>query len=357
MEICQKLRAIYEINGEDGWLAGANDGRDGKDSRQPDDGNGPLTKKQKKEAKKLEKAVNRPKVLTQTEIEYVGSIIHLSSCDVGGVEPRNMDEVEEVEKCKYRFGMRCKQTVLTLYTIPDVRHKANVYKTGAKHQALKGLGSIPEAKFDFAKEMEGILNGLKITDLLKRNSKNRGLKGKDVRTFEFSVAELKTLIIEDLVLVKREETETRMRRAGYLRYTNRTSFNILEDRYTNKDWRTGERIVSPLAGSPQVGSATENVSECEQKENSPPCTYKGGDYRHLIYDHRRPGSPTKVERPVLARADGSCRESQDHAAEDDIGSPRIQAPDYPPVPRKKAKKKAREARRKERRKASEEVKE
>jgi len=298
VEICEKLRPVYEINGIDSSSALANgaphdqrdDRRDQNSARPPDEDDGrsifdsmAFTKKQRKEAKRLEKAVTRPKVITQAEVENIGSIIHLSSHGVGSMDPANMDEVEEIEKY--------------------LRYHANVYNMGVKRQTLKRFGSIQDADVDFEKEMERILNHLGITELLKHNTRNRGLKGKDLKTFETSVAELKVLIVEDLVLVKRDEMEMRMRRAGYLRYANRTSFNILEDRYTDKDWRTGERIISPLSEPLQMKNTIEDEAKFYEKENSPPWANNTGDYRHLTQGHRRFGSPTKIERPVLVGFD------------------------------------------------------
>ena len=55
---------------------------------------------------------------------------------------------------------------------------------------------------------------------------------------------LKHAVLEDIVLVNKDNAESRMRRAGYLRYTNKTSYGIVEERYTDKDWKTGEKFAS-----------------------------------------------------------------------------------------------------------------
>ncbi|KAG9193094.1 hypothetical protein G6011_03129 [Alternaria panax] len=86
-----------------------------------------------------------------------------------------------------------------------------------------------------------------------------------------------------------------MRRAGYLRYTNKTSYGIVEERYTNKDWKTGEKFAS---SSGDVSSAITPVNETsplpsEQYENqSPhrPRTAHSPDRRHLESSHKRVNS-------------------------------------------------------------------
>ena len=51
-----------------------------------------------------------------------------------------------------------------------------------------------------------------------------------------------------------------MRRAGYLRYTNKTAHSIVEDRYADKDWKTGERLSSNTSDSSGIVSPAEEVS-------------------------------------------------------------------------------------------------
>jgi hypothetical protein len=50
-----------------------------------------------------------------------------------------------------------------------------------------------------------------------------------------------------------------MRRAGYLRYTSKTAYGIVEDRYTDKDWKTGERITFSSSESSGLTSPTEEL--------------------------------------------------------------------------------------------------
>jgi hypothetical protein len=70
------------------------------------------------------------------------------------------------------------------------------------------------------------------------------LQGKELKTFLSLVDGFRQAVLEDIVLVNKDNAESRMRRAGYLRYTNKTSYGIVEKRYTNKDWKTGEKLAS-----------------------------------------------------------------------------------------------------------------
>jgi hypothetical protein len=224
LDICEQLRLVYELNGEYPSLIPAVEGPRDHDNAKPTDADDqsrnssvdslPITKKMRKDARKLSKAAGRSKVITYDEIEYVGSILHLLSSTVGADGPDNMTEVEKIEK--------------------HLRYNANVYTKGVKRSVLSNFANIPDAGLDFEHEMDRILDDLKVTDLLKRNTNNRGLQGKDLKNFESPFASLKTMIVEDLVMVKQDEMETRMRRADYLRYANRTSFAIIEDRYQIK---------------------------------------------------------------------------------------------------------------------------
>jgi hypothetical protein len=125
---------------------------------------------------------------------------------------------------------------------------------------LKKFAKIPDMDVDFDAEMERILDTFRITELAKRNFRNRGLHGKELKAFEVLVETFKSVIVEDLVLVKKDAMEVRMRRAGYLRYTNRTGYGIVQDRYTDKDWKTGERITSSSSDSSGLTSPSDDSS-------------------------------------------------------------------------------------------------
>lgn len=143
-----------------------------------------------------------------------------------------------------------------------LRYNANVYNRHASRQDLQRFAKIPDVDVDFDGEMERVLETFHVNELVKRNSKNRGLQGKERKHFENLVEAFKKKIVEDLVQVKKDTMETRMRRAGYLRYTSKTAYNIVEDRYTDKDWKTGERIASSISDSsgPDTPSETSITS-------------------------------------------------------------------------------------------------
>ncbi|KAF2179995.1 hypothetical protein K469DRAFT_292571 [Zopfia rhizophila CBS 207.26] len=210
-------------------------------------------------AKNLVKAASRPKVITSAEINYVGSVLHLRG-DIPGDEgaPSNPEEIEEIEL--------------------NLRYNAQVYTTSQPRAVVKGIARLENSEVDFEVEMDRILDVLKVTELLRSNSKNRGLKGKDLKTFESLVRRFKGIVVEDLVLMKKEEMETRMRRAGYLRYVNRYSFDIIEDRHKVIDWRTGERIVH---------TPDEDHVEYFNKGNTPPSQETGHLDPYVSHDERK----------------------------------------------------------------------
>jgi hypothetical protein len=302
--ICEQLRFVYELNGEHFSLIPAVEGPRDHDNAKTSDSDDrsrsssvdslPITKKLRKDAKKLAKAAGRSKVITYDEIEYVGSILHLLSSTVGADGPDNMREVDEIEK--------------------HLRHNANVYNKGVKRSVLSNFANIPDAGLNFEHELGRILDDLKVTDLLKRNTKNRGLQGKELKTFESLVASLTTMIVEDLGMVKRDEMETRMRRAGYSRYANRTSFAIFEDRYANKYRKTGERIIAfdtdaPLQTPVAKSSTNSTRTDMDQKENTPASTNNGPDLRHLTCSHKKVGFGGKDENVLPIGTDPSLKQA------------------------------------------------
>lgn len=146
-----------------------------------------------------------------------------------GASPANVEEMQLIEE--------------------HLRYNANVYNSHSSRKALKRFARIPEVNVDFEAEVERVLETFRITELVKRNFRNRGLQGKELKTFEKLVDAFRDAVVEDLVLVKKDVMEIRMRRAGYLRYTNKTAYNIVENRYAEKDWKTGERITSSASES------------------------------------------------------------------------------------------------------------
>ncbi|KAH6614183.1 hypothetical protein C7974DRAFT_72385 [Boeremia exigua] len=286
-ELVIQLRKIYESCGEADWTIPPVEPDDirrshsydlhptacdnGADSLAPDET--PISKRDRKDAKSLARAANRVKVVTQDEIRYVESVLHSAEGVSGGesTSPANLEELQLIEE--------------------QLRYNANVYNLSS-HRDLKRFAKIPDVEVDFDGEMERVLATFRITELVKRNVKNRGLQGKDLTIFENLVETFKSAVVEDLVLVKKDMMEVQMRRAGYLRYTSKAAYNIVEDRYTDKDWKTGERITASNSDSSGLDSLVGEPAipyECEPTIPSLPVlpSVKGPDQRHLLRVHTR----------------------------------------------------------------------
>lgn len=291
LKTCEHIRRIYESCGED-WPIIPHDGDDRGRSRSrgsnsfESDGRSstsddiPMKKKDKKEQKKQVRAASRSKVVTQEEINYISSVLHPVPSEQGNItHPNNPDEIEEIEQ--------------------HLKHKAQSYNdAGQKRCTSNRLTLTPDADIDFGAEMDRILDILRVSELLKRNDRNRGLRNKDLSTFKTLVAELRVQIIDDLILFKRDDLEIRMRKAAFLRYTNRASYDIMTDRYTEKDWKTGEKIRTAGSESPSSGSLAvvdeEDGDECEdftrtkEKLTMPrPSLLNNADRRHIEKPHQR----------------------------------------------------------------------
>ncbi|KAF1993587.1 hypothetical protein P154DRAFT_527655 [Amniculicola lignicola CBS 123094] len=177
------------------------------------------SRKELKLEKSLLKAAARHKVLTAQQIGHVGVVLH-SPFDtaVEDESPENDAEIEEIER--------------------NLVYNAHVYNTGQKRSILHGVCSIEAANLDFDKEMAKILDTFQVSQLLEKGKK----KGDNDKDLLEKVKTIKLAITEELVASKKEEMEVRMRRAGFLRFINRSSFEILEDRHRRIDWATGEKI-------------------------------------------------------------------------------------------------------------------
>ncbi|KAJ8112033.1 hypothetical protein OPT61_g5508 [Boeremia exigua] len=275
-ELVTQLRNIYEGCGETDWTvvpAEPGDSRDTTTNSLPPEET-PVSKRDRKDAKCLVRAAGRARVVTQEEIRYVDSILHSAEGVSGGDggSPANPEEMQLIEE--------------------HLRYNANVYNTQSSHRDLKKFAKIPDVDVDFEGEMERVLDTFRITELVKRNLRNRGLQGKELKNFEASVEVFKDAIVEDLVLVRKDMMEIRMRRAGYLRYTNKTAYSIVEDRYTEKDWKTGERITSSLSDSSGLTSLSEELTTpFEITSEVPllpaPVVATVPDRRHLQHIHTR----------------------------------------------------------------------
>ncbi|CAN9219811.1 unnamed protein product [Alternaria alternata] len=277
-DIAERLRAVYESCGEVDWNIVPDEfgpeerGR----VREPGHEDTPLSKREKKDAKRLVRAASRSRVITLEEIGYIDSVVHsaegTTSNDADG--PRNPEEVDEIER--------------------QLRYHAHVYSTQVNRRGLRKLAEAHEdtPDIDFEAEMERILETFHINKLLKRNTKTKGLQGKELKAFLNFVDGLKHAVLEDIVLVNKDNAESRMRRAGYLRYTNKTSYGIVEERYTDKDWKTGEKFAS---SSNDFSGAITPVHETsllpsEQFEDQSPCLPRiahSPDRRHLESSHKR----------------------------------------------------------------------
>ncbi|KAF2690521.1 hypothetical protein K458DRAFT_106687 [Lentithecium fluviatile CBS 122367] len=295
-DMAERLRSIYERCGEAWAIIPSNEPERGRARRRGSvslaSGAPQATKKNKKEKRRLARAASRRRVITLREIKYIESVLHPAST-VGDAEgPRNPEEIAEIEK--------------------HLRYNAQIYNTCSKRREMKEFALIPDVDVDFENEMDRILEILRVSELLKRNSKNRGLQGKELKHFEELVSAFKEHVVEDLLLLKKDEMEVRMRRASYLRFTNRASFDIVEERYAERDWRTGEKFSeSPAVCSVSSGSITAIDEEGEEDDEtavdwraeaglSPPPPH-GTDLRHLVGCHRRTGSGGKPEEFVSIR--------------------------------------------------------
>jgi hypothetical protein len=184
----------------------------------------PTSKRERKKKKCLTKAASRPAVVTQGEIQYIESVIHTTSISSSNHVFSNLEEVEDVKR-----QLRCET------------HSRNYQTTRKSTESSDGSH---DASLELSADSERILNELRVAELIKRNERNRGLRGKELRIFNAFVEAFQSLIMDDLVLVEKDRLEIEMRRAGYIRYTTRTSHNILDDRYKERDWRTGRKLVN-----------------------------------------------------------------------------------------------------------------
>ncbi|KZM23925.1 zinc ion binding [Ascochyta rabiei] len=287
-ELVVQLRSIYESCGEVDWTIVPAEPGDPRRGRPVDPSSGdsesdngsltpeetPVSKRGRKDAKCLVRAASRARVVTQEEIKYVDSVLHtaegISSND--RADPANLEDLQLIEA--------------------HLRYNANVYNHHASRHDLRKFAMIPDFDVDFDAEMERVLYTFRITELAKRNLKDRGLQGKELKEFDISVEAFRTAAVEDLVLVKKDTMEIRMRRAGYLRYTSKTAYQIVEDRYSDKDWKTGERIASSSSDSSSLTSpADELVTLPTEASNtvSMPAVHSthDADRRHLEHIHVR----------------------------------------------------------------------
>jgi hypothetical protein len=284
-KIAEGIRDVYESCGEVDWSIIPSGTEERGRSRDFDAGSvqdeeadradseeAPSSKRERKDAKNLARAASRSRVISQDEIVYVDQVIHSSDGVSSGddVGPCNTEEMEEIDR--------------------HLKFNAHVYSQG-KRRELRTFARVPDVDVDFDSEIERILEAFRVTELLKRNTRNRGLEGRELKTFQLIVVDLKKMLVDDLVSVKRDALEIRMRRAGYLRYTNKTAHGLVEDRYADKDWKTGEWLSSHTSDSSNTGSPLEEVNSPYTTQSPsplhPPSTKHGPDLRHLEKTHLR----------------------------------------------------------------------
>ncbi|KAJ4301697.1 hypothetical protein N0V90_003790 [Kalmusia sp. IMI 367209] len=290
-DLAEQIRSIYECCSEE-WSIIPDDesnrvrnrSKDSdafdSDDRSSSSGDVIVTKREKKERKRQTRAASRAKVLTQEDIKYIDSVLHPAASHGHAENPNNFEEVEEIER--------------------HLRYNAQCYSTGAKRRDIRDFTHISDADIDFDAEMDRIFEVFRVTELLKRNERHRGLRSKELAHFRALVASLISQIMDDLVSVKRDELEIRMRRAGFLRYTGRPCYDIVERRYENMDWKTGEKLPSNGSGSGSSGSLTavedegdegDRTSETETPDekfrSSTTLILNDADRRHLQQSHMK----------------------------------------------------------------------
>lgn len=300
IEIAEKVRGLYESCGEIDWTLIPSEtcerGRaripgkrqivsnDGESDPSPTSDDTPTSRREKKNAKNLARAASRSRMITQEEAKYIDSVLHLADGVNDSEGPCNPEEIEEIER--------------------HLRYHAQVYNTQPDRRGLRNMAQFPDADVDFDAEMERILEILRITDLVQRNSRNRGLQGRDMKHFEALVEELKRTVVEDIVLVKKDILEIRMRRAGYMRYTNKAAVTHVEDRYIDKDWKTGEKINVNRSDSSGYNTPLDEIKMSYSEENvalAPqqlPRTH-APDRRHLETVHIRVSGEDGLHEAVI----------------------------------------------------------
>lgn len=294
-ELIERLRSIYDTCGVD-WPVIPSDSLERGRPRTQGLGvpffpfsNNPASKKARKDNKRIVRAASRPRVVTQEEITYLDSILHLGNTKDDGDAPDNIEEVNEIER--------------------NLRYNAETYNRGIKRPCLLVSMRFPDAGVVFNAEVERILGALRIAELRGRNPRNHGLQGRDLKGFENLVSEFKARVVEDLILVKKEEMEVRMRKAAYLRYTHSASHGVVEDRYSDKDRKTGLKLSDAFTASV---SSDCTVPCGEGNEDKPGKKHKPAvsraapntnevDNRHLFLGHRRVGSGGKLEEVTILR--------------------------------------------------------
>lgn len=189
------------------------------------------TKKEKKEAKRLEKAASRARFLTDQEYRYIDEVLHPRAQVTGDStpEPMNIEEVQEIER-NLRFNAS------TCVSRSERRDQVKGYHS-SKNGARPG-----EVDLRISADLDRVCEVFSITQYEKKNEKNRGLQGKEMKVFSKLVVKFRAAVFNDYVLLYRDEMEVRMRRGGFLRFSNKAIVDRLLKRYETRDWKTGLRL-------------------------------------------------------------------------------------------------------------------
>ncbi|KAF1831096.1 hypothetical protein BDW02DRAFT_601128 [Decorospora gaudefroyi] len=181
-------------------------------------------------------------------------------------------------------------------------YHAQEYNTKANRPGLKKFAQASaHPHVDFDAEMNRSLDEL-------RNTKTKGMQGKELESFLALVDDFKRAVVEDIVLDQKDAAEVRMRRAGFLRYTNRTSYTIMEERYTDKDWKTGEKFTAcpkdTDAAVAPVEEATPPIPDQQVGQPPEPAPVpQVPDRRHLEVAHRRVNGDDGLDEAIIEPGD------------------------------------------------------
>ncbi|KAF2020115.1 hypothetical protein BU24DRAFT_477254 [Aaosphaeria arxii CBS 175.79] len=290
--IAGKLRQIYEMLGLDTFIIPpdvvqaqqrrpSGETREQEDDKPTDKTKGLSlrpTKKERKEIKKREKAALRPKVVTQDEIEYLGVVLHgTADGPVCLNDPTSPGEADDMEKL--------------------LAEKAKAYNESGRRGSRRLSDAVLTGAFDFGVEVERILGDLKLPN---GRPKNKGHSGKEQKAFDEEILNLKEAIVDDLLYLKGVQLHTSMRRAAFLRYTNRTSNDIISARHEDWDWKTGERRERPLAKSKKGKEREDEPSGSNATADNELDTAYDSDTQTDADDSRMlsPDHPSLFEGPV-----------------------------------------------------------
>lgn len=238
-EVCGVAGSFIEVPRSSGGDTASQSSRSASspDAESPSPSNGKekesgnSTKREKKELKRLEKAANRTRFLTDQEYRHINEVLHPKAqlTSDSTPEPMNLEEVHEIER-NLRFNA-------------STCYRRTVHTEEMKDY-LNNKSPPTEEEVRIKAAIDRVCDFFRITLLKKKNEKNRGLVGKERKEFDKLVDNFREALLDDYVLVYKDEMEIRMRRSAFLRYTNKAIVDKLLERYKNRDWRTGLKITT-----------------------------------------------------------------------------------------------------------------